>query len=77
MTVRIYGEIYEIDISFFDKIKILKATEYTSSVFIDYVKIDWICKGVTYYRDKKITLSMDKDDYLKVKRHMKIKSLGI
>jgi hypothetical protein len=77
MTIRIYGEIQEIGINFFDDIKILEVTIYTSTVFIDYVKVDWVCKGITYHKDKILTLSMDSDDYLKVKRHLRIKSLGI
>ncbi len=70
MTVRIYGELYDIDISFFDDVEILEVTYYTNSVFIDYIKGD-------HYKDKKITLSMGKEDYKLLDRHLKIKSLGI
>ena len=70
MTVSIYGELYDVDLSFFDNIEILEAKEYTNTVFIDYIKGE-------HYKDKKITLSMDKEDYLLLRRHLKIKSLGI
>ena len=70
MIVRIYGEIYDVDINFFDDIEILEIKEYTNSVFIDYIKGE-------HYKDKTITLSMYKDDYIKLKRHLVIKSLGI
>jgi len=70
MTVRIYGEMYDVGINFFDDIEILEVNEYTNSVFINYTKGE-------HYKDKIITLSMDKDDYIKLKRHLVIKSLGI
>ena len=70
MTVRIYGELYDVPIEFFDDVEILEVTECTNSVFIDYIKGE-------HYRDKVITLSMDKEDYKLLDRHLKIKSLGI
>lgn len=70
MTVRIYGEFYDIGLEFFDDIKILEVKDYTSSVFITYTK-------GKHYKDKEITLSMDKEDYKSLTRHKKITSLGI
>ena len=70
MTVRIYGELYDVGISFFDDVKILEVSDYTNTVFIKYIKGE-------HYKDKIITLSMDKEDYLLLDRHRKIKSLGI
>ena len=70
MTVRIYGELYDIGIEFFDDVEILSVKEFTSSVFIDYIK------GGNY-KDNPITMSMSKSDYISIQRHIKIKSLGI
>ena len=50
MTVRIYGELYDVGINFFDDVEILEVTDYTNTVFIKYIKGD-------HYKDKIITLS--------------------
>jgi hypothetical protein len=71
VIVRIYGELYNVELSFFDNIEILEVKEYTNTVFIDYTK------GENYKDNRIITLSMDKEDYLLLVRHLKIKSLGI
>lgn len=70
MTIRIYGELYDVGINFFDDVEILEVIDYTNTVFIKYIKGE-------HYKDKIITLSMDKEDYLLLDRHRKIKSLGI
>lgn len=70
MTIRIYGELYDVGINFFDDVEILEVIDYTNTIFIKYIKGE-------HYKDKIITLSMDKEDYLLLDRHRKIKSLGI
>lgn len=64
MTVRIYGELYDLSIDYFNDVKIIEVTEYTSTVFIDIEK-----------NGKKITMSMSLDDYKTIDRHKKISNL--
>ena len=65
MTVRIYGEYYDLSIDYFNDVEILEVKEYTSTVFIDIRK-----NG-----GKKFTMSMSLDDYKTIDRHKKISDL--
>lgn len=66
MIVRIYGELYDIDIDYFNDVEIIDVKEYTSTVFLDIKN-----------KKKKITMSMSLDDYKTIDRHKKISDLGI
>jgi hypothetical protein len=66
MIVRIYGELYDLSIDYFNSVEIIGVKEYISTVFIDVEK-----------DNKKITMSMSLDDYKTIDRHRKISELGI
>jgi hypothetical protein len=66
VIVRIYGELYDLSIDYFNDVEIIDVKEYTSTVFIDIKN-----------KKKKITMSMSLDDYKTIDRHKKISELGI
>ena len=66
MIVRIYGELYDLSIDYFNDVEIIDVKEYTSTVFLDIKN-----------KKKKITMSMSLDDYKTIDRHKKISELGI
>jgi hypothetical protein len=64
VIVRIYGELYDLSIDYFNDVEIIDVKEYTSTVFIDIKN-----------KKKKITMSMSLDDYKTIDRNKKISDL--